>query len=74
LLACKFERASLEATLAETSHAPLDGAGHETGWSNEMSASGMTQAGELDASREPTRSRWQTPSRWLDLFQSPTVH
>ena len=63
-LARKFERASLEATLAETAHAPLDGAqaGPETGWSN------TTSMGGLDAARAPA------PSRWLGLFPSTTVH
>jgi len=75
-LARKFEQASLEATLAETSHAPLDPehAGQETGWSNEMSGSGTTRMGDLDAGREPTRPREQAPSRWLALFPSITVH
>jgi hypothetical protein len=68
-LAHKFERATLEATLAETSHAPLDGGYADTGWSHEAPAPGNTRMGDLDAGRsEPTRSRW------LDLFPSNTVH
>jgi len=73
-LARKFERASLEATLAETGHAPLDGSGPETNWANQTSASDITQMGALDAPREPTSSRWLTPSRWIELIPSTTVH
>jgi hypothetical protein len=68
-LARKFERASIEATLAESKHAPLDGlhTGRETDW-------GGTRMGDLDAGHDRASSRWLTPSRWLDLKASTTVH
>jgi hypothetical protein len=74
-LARKFERASLEATMAETNHAPLNGtAADDTDWASETSGSGSTSLGELDAPRERTLSRWLTPSRWLELMPSTTIH
>jgi hypothetical protein len=75
-LARKFERASIEATLTESKYATLDGLqpGAETDWSSETSGSGATRMGDLDAGPDRTSSRWLTPSRWLDLKASTTVH
>ncbi len=70
-LARKFEQASLEAAVAETRPAPLNGA--DTDWASGTTVS-PTQLGGLDTPREGSSSRWLTPSRWFDLAPSSTVH
>ena len=72
----KFERATIEAALAESKHAPLDNShpGPETDWSGDTPGSGATRMGDLDAGQDRTSSRWLTPSRWLDLKASTSVH
>jgi hypothetical protein len=69
-LARKFEQASVEAAMAETRPAPLNG--DDTQWAH--TSSGSTHLGELDAPRESGSSRWLTPSRWFELTAPPTVH
>ena len=76
-LALKFEQASAEAAMAEASKASRNAAPQEAPesiWSNDLPEPGMTQAGGLGPGTEPTSSRWLTPSRWLELIPSPTVH